>query len=164
MASGCLSLVRFLTMLVNGGVCFVVSALTLMPELEQGQNESRLAQAWTDVRCIRDATIAEGQLSFGDLSPEDPWGQPYWLVPGRGGKPRIVSSGPNGTSPDDGLDEDDVHSDMTDSPTKPISDRRNRQWLLALAAPVAAWLLLLGLYFRTRRRPDEPDYVYSHDR
>ena len=164
MASGCRSLVDFLTALVIGGVCFVVSALTLMPDLEQGRNEVRLAQAWIDVRCIRDATIAEGQLSFGDRSPEDPWGEPYWLEPGRGGKPRIVSSGPNGTSPDGGLDEDDIHSGMTVSPTKPISDRRNRQWLLALAAPFAAWLLLLHLYFRTRRRPAEPDYVYSQDR
>lgn len=164
MASGGRSLVDFLTVLVIGGVCFVVYALTLMPALEPGRNEIRLAQAWIDVRCIRDATVAEGQLNFGDRSQEDPWGEPYWLEQGRGGKPRIVSSGPNGTSPDGGLDGDDIHSGMTDSPAKPISDRRNRQCLLALAAPFAVWLLLSRLYFRTRRRPDEPDYVYSHDR
>ena len=144
MASGCRPLVDFLTVLVIGGVCFVVSALTLTPNVKPGRNEIRLAQTWIDVRCIRDATVAEGQLSFGDRSPEDPWGEPYWLEPGRGGKPRIVSSGPNGTSPDGGLDEDDIHSDMADSPTKPISDRRNRQWLLALAAPVAAFASVLS--------------------
>ncbi|MDA0588911.1 MAG: hypothetical protein O2820_14050 [Planctomycetota bacterium] len=74
MASGCRSLVDFLTALVIGGVCFVASALTLTPDVKPGRNEVRLAQAWIDVRCIRDATIAEGRLSFGDRSPEDPWG------------------------------------------------------------------------------------------
>lgn len=158
MASGCGSFVDGLTVLVIGGVCFVVSALTLMPDLEQGRYEARLAQAWIDVRVICDATVDEGRLSFGDRSQEDPWGEPYWLEPGRDGKPRIVSSGPNGISPDSRLDEDDIHSDMTVSPTKPISDRRDRQWLLALAAPIAAWIGLSCLYFLSRRRKTDADY------
>lgn len=164
MAFGCRSLVDGLTVLVIGGVCFVGSAVTLMPDVKPGRNEIRLAQAWIDVRMIRDATIAEGQLSFGDRSQEDPWGEPYWLEKGREGTIQIVSSGPNGTSPENGFDNDDIHSDMTASPAKPVSDRRNRQWLLALTVPVVAWTVLSRLYLKTRRKPDEADYVYSHDR
>jgi hypothetical protein len=164
MASGCRSLVDGLTVLVIGGVCFVVAALTWLPNMEQGQNEARLAMAWVDTQCIRDASIAEGQLSYGDRSKTDPWGEPYRLESDEDGTIRIVSSGPNGNSLEDGFDEDDIHSDMPASRAGAMLRRKQWQLMFTLAVAVAAWLLLSCLYLKSRRKPVEPDYVYSHDR
>ena len=163
MEPGCRRFVDFVTILVLGGLCLVGSALTLMPSPEQGQHEARLAHTWLEVQRIERELPADTQP--GPIpDEEDVWGHAYWLEIDAKGDRRIVSAGENGVSPEDGYDEDDIHSSMSESPSRPIARRKQLQFLFAFAMALAAWILLTWLYLKSRQKPVEPDYVYSHER
>ncbi len=163
MESGCRRFVDFVTILVLGGLCLIGSALTLMPSPEQGQHEARLAVTYLEAQRI------ERELPK-DLSPgpipdeEDVWGNAYWLEVDSKGERRVVSAGRNGVSPESGFDDDDIHSAMSESPSQPITRRKQLQFLFALAVALVGWILVSWLYLKSRQRPVEPDYVYSHEK
>ncbi|MBX3449943.1 MAG: hypothetical protein KF777_10310 [Planctomycetaceae bacterium] len=111
----------------------VVLAVAL-PPLDQGRQEARFAQAYSQARAIQ-----QGQLSAETL---DPWGSPYLIIEGKETIIRVVSSGPNGTSHANGFD-DDIWSDMTEPPHRRFERARN--WRLALTFALAAspWLIVI---------------------
>ena len=163
METGCRRFVDLVTILVLGGLCLIVSALTLMPSPEQGQREARLAVTFHKVQQIERRLPANAQP--GPIpDQEDVWGHVYWLEIDEKGDRKVVSAGPNGVSPEGSFDADDIHSRMKESPALPIARRKQLQFLLALAVALAAWILLTWLYLKPRRKSDEPDYVYSHER
>lgn len=81
----------------------------------------------------------------------DPWGQPYRVNQVNGRIVRVLSSGPNMSSPDVGTDDDDIYSDMSVSPAAAICAQKNRQWLIALGAAAGTWLVLTIVYLRVGR-------------
>lgn len=163
MESGCRRFVDLVTILVLGGLCLVGSVLTLIPSPEQGQHEARLAHTFLQVQRIDRELSAESPP--GPIpDEEDVWGNAYWLEVDAKGDRRIVSAGRNGISPDGEFDADDIHSGMSESPSQPIARRKQLQFLLAFGVALAGWILLTWLYLKTRQKPVEPDYVYSHER
>ena len=144
--------------------------LTLMPNIEQGRREARLTYAYNRVRELRATyseilkrgtdeiagmhTDADGQPTSVELPDRDPWDQPYQLVRlNTNGSPdvRVVSGGPNRSSPAVGFDDDDIYSDMPISPTQTIVSRKRRQFQIALLASGLVWLTLSLLYFKIVR-------------
>ena len=139
-----------------GIVCLPIF-LALMPYVEQGRTEARIAQTYHDVRQLRDSHRSTQPPD--KLDPEttatkvalpdiDPWGQPYRLVWLDGEQVRVLSSGPDMSFSANGTDNDDIYSDMPTSPLQPIRARRNRQWLIAAAVTVGSWIVLALLYMR----------------
>ena len=163
METDCRRFVDFVEILFLGVLCLIVSALTLMPSPEQGRTETRLVVTYHCVQQIERELPADTQPGpIPDV--EDVWGHAYWLEVDAKGNRRVVSVGRNGISPEDGFDEDDIHSGMSESPPKPIARRKQLQFLLAFVVALAAWILLTRLYLKFRQKPVEPDYVYSHER
>ena len=163
METGCRRFVDLVTILVLGGLCLIVSALTLMPSPEQGQTEARLAFTFHKVQQI-ERELPAGAQSGPIPDEEDAWGHAYWLEVDAKGNRQVVSAGPNGVSPEGSFDADDIHSRMKESPSQPIAQRKQLQFLVAFAVALAAWILLTRLNLKSRQMPDEPEYVYSHER
>ncbi|MEZ6059894.1 MAG: hypothetical protein R3C19_05990 [Planctomycetaceae bacterium] len=76
----------------------------------------------------------------------DPWGQQYRLMVLPGGESRVLSSGPNMVTGDDGVDDDDIYSDMPVSPMEPFRQRHRRELLVAIGVPLCCWILLAAIY------------------
>jgi len=133
-----------------GLICFPL-LLLLLPNLEASRTEVRISQAYMEVRRIHQSVVHEPQVPMEALPVRDPWGQPYRHVALDGDHLRVVSSGPNMSSPPTGTDDDDVYSDMPASPTLAITARKNRQWLIALAVTAVCWAFLAWLYMRYHR-------------
>ena len=138
-----------------GIICLPVFLL-LVPNIEQSRSEAQRSQAFHDVqRLHEDHTGKENPDSATELPELDPWGQPYRLIPLDGDAIRVLSSGPDKSFSSDGLDEDDIYSDMPVSPTEEISAQKKRQSLLAVAAGVGCWVLASAFYlWRRRSSPD----------
>ena len=102
----------------------------LCPSIEETQTESRIAVAYRDVCRIADSN------STGEI---DPWGNPYRTANSGNGR-MAISNGPNRVTSSTGVDHDDIHSFMTDSPIEAVRHRKHRQLLVAGALPVF-WLL-----------------------
>jgi hypothetical protein len=136
-----------IAMLGIGAVCLPTAAW-LMPNIEQSRTEARIGQAYLDVKRLHESLAEKAPTQPEALPERDPWGEPYRVVPTDGGF-RVVSSGPNQVSPPEGLDEDDIDSDRTDSSAK----AKQRQFLLAIFSAVGLWVALSVAYLRTRREP-----------
>lgn len=163
MQTDCRRIADALTVLVFGGLCLVVSALTLLPPVEQGRREARVAQTWIRVRQIQRDLPVDARI--GPIPHEvDPWGNPFQAEQSGNGGLQVISPGPDGATPDNGLDEDDISSDMQESPSLPVSRRRNWQLVSVLVTTLGSWGLLSWLYLRKRRRVNEPDYIDSRER
>lgn len=138
--------------------------LSLIPILEQGRTEARISWAFIQVRQLQNeiasfpdaanAKFPTGDADLNDaravtqLSEVDPWGQRFQMVTSRDGSLiRVFSRGPDLSSTKDGLDPDDIASDMTVRPTKRFDDRRHRQWLIALSVTGAVWSVAGWCYF-----------------
>ena len=156
-----------------GVLCFPLW-LSLIPNLKPGRGEARAAWAFIQVRRLQseivnsagavgaklpsDGPAVEAAIVVTGLPEFDPWGQPFQLVTRGDGHSRIVrvfSFGPDAASTSDGLDPDDIASDMTTRPTKKFEDRRLHQWLIAFGVTGAAWFGASWLYFSTIARKRE---------
>lgn len=156
-----------------GVLCFPLW-LSLIPNLKPGRGEARAAWAFIQVRHLQSEIVNSAGAANAELPsagpvvdaaivvtglPElDPWGQPFQLVTRGDGHSHIVrvfSFGPDATSTSDGLDPDDIASDMTTRPTKKFEDRRLHQWLIAFGVTGAAWFAASWLYFSTIARKRE---------
>lgn len=120
----------------------------LMPYLEESRTEARITQIYGEVRRL--AADAKGQGMLPTPADRDPWGQPYRVVTLADNSVRIVSCGPNEVTLQDGLDEDDIYSDMPVSPAKAILQRKRRQIYIAVNAAAGLWIVLSLLYVRSR--------------
>jgi len=97
-----------------GLVCFVLFLL-LLPNIELSRSEVLIAKAYLDVRQISDAhrrTPSPGPSTTDAIPDTDPWGKPYRVVHINEQKVRALSSRPNMSSPEVGVDGDDIYSDM----------------------------------------------------
>lgn len=152
-----------------GVLCFPLW-LSLIPNLEIGRTEARIAWAHIQAKCIQSELVDSARGADAELPsagpvvdvaiavtglPElDPWGQPFQLVTRSDGHSRIVrvfSFGPDASSASAGLDPDDIASDMTTRPTKKFEDHRRRQWLIAFGVTGATWLTASWLYLAASR-------------
>ena len=75
--------------------------LFLLPPLEQSRDHVRRTQAWHDTRKIAAELDEVRRKSL--LAEPDPWRQPYRVLDQQDGSVRVVSSGPNMTSPATGM-------------------------------------------------------------
>lgn len=141
--------VQFLAM---AAFSLVVLAVAL-PPLDQGREEARFAQAYSQARAIQ-----QGQLSAETL---DPWGSPYLIIEGQETIIRVVSSGPNGTSHANGF-EDDIWSDMAEPPHRRFERARNWRVVLTLALAASPWLFVVVRRISGRRR-DRYTYLPTYD-
>ena len=147
MAIGKLECVDILMMLGISVACFV-AFLTLIPDVKPARSTVRAMQSYHDVCELVESyeaaqpvikPAAEGTISTAELSEADPWGTPYRLVKDGDGQVRVFSAGPNMAFASDGIDKDDIYSDMPVSPFEAFSAHTNRQWLVALASPIVLW-------------------------
>ena len=154
-----------------GVLCFPLW-LALIPNLEMGREEARTSWAYVQVRKYqrevvtgqrpvglenhaRNDMLAADVFTITELPERDPWGQPFRLVTKHGVAPiecYVFSSGPDEVSASIGRDPDDVASNMTVHPSKPFSDKRHRQWLVAFGVSGSIWMLLMGLVASNRRQ------------
>jgi len=121
-------------LLVMAAFSLAVLAVWL-PTLDQGREEARFAQAYTQARAIQ-----QGQLSAETL---DPWGSPYLIIEDKGTIIRVVSTGPNTTSPANSFDDDDIWSEMAEPPHRRIERARNWRLVLTLALAASPWLIVI---------------------
>jgi hypothetical protein len=135
------------------GVFCLPILLLLMPSMEMARSEARISMTYNEVRRLRSSMVTARPAQAATLPERDRWGQPYQVRPLANGDIRVLSPGPNQSSPRDGLDQDDIYSDMPESPGKAIIDRKKRQSLIAVGVSLGAWLLLASLYLRWHRRP-----------
>jgi len=140
----------FLTIVVIGAISFPVF-LKLMPDIEQGRTEARITQAYNEVRTFAEARRDEVTDQPGTVD-EDPWGAPYRFVMLKDGRLRVISSGQNMVSPKNGVDDDDIYSDMPTSPTDIIHAAKNQQWFFALFAWLAVWIVTAVLIRQVEKR------------
>jgi hypothetical protein len=150
MASRSTALVDVLAIFGIGIICLPI-LLLLLPDFLESRTEARIAMAYSDVLHIRESVCGVTSQRT-DATVRDPWGQPYRIVPFTRGGCRVLSSGPNQTSPPGGADEDDIYSDMPTSPVKSILAGKKRQSLTALVVAGGFWLLVAWIYVRWRRR------------
>jgi len=131
-----------------GGIILVTVLLLLVPNIEQSRTEAQLSIAFDETQRLEQELVDSKDLDAATTLPDlDPWGQPYRVVPLDGGAIRVLSSGPNETSPPSGPDKDDIYSDMPVSPDKMIQARKKRQWLIAMIAGVNACVLAALIYY-----------------
>lgn len=144
---GCLTALGF------GLVSFPV-LLLLAPNIEMNRGDFRRIQAFYQTRIYAESDPSEIDTHF---YPEtDPWGKPLRIVEVENEVARVISSGPNMSSPESGFDEDDIYNDMTDPPPREIYSRIAREWRIAFGMCFATWLfLMLAATFELRSRGHE---------
>ena len=131
MARGVRHLVDVVAILGLGILCLPI-LLLLLPDFLESRGEARTMIAYSNVNRLRES-LGEGPVSGAALPDCDPWERPYRVVPLADGGFRVLSSGPNRTSSANGIDEDDIYSDMPQSPLKPFRETKRRQSLIALS-------------------------------
>ena len=144
--------------------------LSLIPNLEHGRTEARIAWAFIQAKTLHNeiASSTNGVASDGtanarastvtELSDLDPWGRHFQLVTRIGKEGRIVrvfSFGPDESSTSDGLDRDDIASDMKVRPTQRFEDRRRSQWQFAYGMSGTAWIVASWFYLATTHRKNQ---------
>lgn len=137
------------------GICaiFAIGCATLFllicPSIEATRTESRIERAYMEVCEL--AELDTGSTSSTNFEIDaDPWGQPYRIVESLHGM-RVISCGPNQSTPAIGLDGDDIYSDMLSSPSEALQAAKSRQLLFALSLPVI-WLFCSIAYLRSGNR------------
>ncbi len=154
-----LSAADVLTIVALGGVCLMLSAVTMPPVIKPGSTEVRLSHTWHQVRELHDehfqgpASI-EGESSTKSLEETDVWDEPFRVLT-RDGHVRVVSAGPDGILTADGTGGDDIHSDMTTSPAAPGRAARERRLQLHGVLTLAGWFTLSWVYLRFGRAERE---------
>lgn len=88
------------------------------------------------------------------LEELDPWENPYQVRRIGDGVIRVLSSGPNGQSPVEGIDEDDIYSGMPVSPVEKFRHQKRVQWWIALAESGGVFLVAVAAYLSLRRLPE----------
>jgi len=134
------------------GAIGLVICTGLLPPLEQGRTEARSVEAFNQTRRL--VETVQPTTSEIVLSEIDPFGQPYRVISLPGGRLRVLSAGPNGTTPD----ADDITSDMPESPGRPYDRQRNRQFLIAFGAGGLFWILSALIWFKLK--PSEEDQLF----
>lgn len=141
---------RVVELAVVSAICLTVFAL-MMPNIKESVQEARIRQAWGNVRQIRKSL--DNPSGKDDLPVKDPWGQPYLNRTLPDGSIRILSTGANKATTEDGPDADDIYSDMPTSPLDPFSRRRAFEWSRAYFVAGGLWILfLLAWVYEGRRR------------
>jgi hypothetical protein len=130
------------------GVFCLPILLFLMPVMEESAEELRLLKTYMDVRELSELLQAESPGA--PLPSIDPWDQPYQVHAVPDGGVRVLSTGPNRSTTTGSLDEDDIYSDMPESPMRSIIRQKQRQALVALAATATAWIALATWYLQCR--------------
>lgn len=133
---------------VMGFVSFAVMSFFFAPDIKETRSEARIGEAYRQV--CRIANPNPTNLEFDPLPDKDPWGQSYQLEMVNDQIVRVLSCGPNKSTPENGFDSDDIYSDMPVSPVSVIMREKNREWLIFAAISAAVWLLLSVSYLRTR--------------
>lgn len=105
-------------------ISLIVFAL-LMPNIEESRQEARIQVAWANVRQIHNAL--DDPSAKDDLPKKDPWGKPYLEQALADGSIRILSTGADEKTTEDGPDDDDIYSDMVISPLTPFNLRRAKE-------------------------------------
>jgi hypothetical protein len=137
-----MNLVKFLAIAALSMAVIVISS----PPLKPGRQEVRLAKAYLQARAIQ-----QGRLPVETL---DSWESPYRIVRNQGTIVRVVSAGPNTTSPTNGFDDDDIWSDMDEPPHRRFMRARNWRLVLTFALAASPWLIVIvrrlvaGTYLR----------------
>ena len=139
--------------IVGIGLLCLPLLLVFGPLIEETREEVRQVQAYNITRQIQERMAKDPD--DGSLVKElDPWGNPYQFRRGGDGAIRVLSSGSNGESPVDGVDEDDIYPDMPVSPGAKIRRQKRMQWLISLAATTGVFLLVVTVYLSSRRIPE----------
>ena len=134
------------------GIILVTMLLLLVPNIEQSRTETQLSIAFDETQRLRRELIDKESLDSATTLPDlDPWGQPYHVVPLDAGAIRVLSSGPNKSFSPEGIEKDDIYSDMPVSPAKMIQARKKRQWLITMVAGVNGCVLAAVIYYLWRR-------------
>lgn len=139
---------QVLVVLGIGSACFLIF-LMLIPNIEASSTEARLTVAYYQVRRISEAyllTPSDELFTTHEIPEEDPWGQRYRLIEVDVEHVRALSCGPNMRTPEVGFDQDDIYSDMPESPVAPIHAAKKLQFTLAIGVSAVAWLLLSAGY------------------
>lgn len=126
------------------GVASFPILLVFAPNIEQSRTEARMSEAYRQVVRFRNADLSNSAAD--SLPSADPWGQPYRTTVENGQIVRVVSSGPNMSTPLGGFDHDDIYSDMPLPPIQAVHTKKNRQWLFALGSTISTWGILTVLY------------------
>lgn len=136
---------RVSTALITGLIAFPVLVF-LAPNFEEGRTEAREGEAWNQVRHLQEEFKGSESTVLAEL---DPWGEPYRASVLADGLVRIMSTGSNKRTTGSGVDEDDIYTAMLVNPYQKWRALRNRQWLVALAATLAAWIAMYFLVVRS---------------
>ncbi|MEK6258930.1 MAG: hypothetical protein AABP62_09975 [Planctomycetota bacterium] len=163
-----------LAVMAGLGVLCLPLWLSLIPNIEESREEARTAWAFLQAKRIHSEIAKLAVAAGAELPPVgplvepatvvtglpevDPWGQPFQLVSRSDDQSHIVrvfSFGPDASSGSEGLDPDDISSDMSVRPTKPFEIRRRRQWLVAFGVSGGVWFTASWLYFAAASRKNE---------
>jgi len=138
---------RFVVCAVSAAVCLALFLL-ILPDFEETRTEARMGHAYREVHELADSIDLDPDSPILDMtSVVDPWGQPYHITK-TDGRILVICSGPNMSTPTNGLDNDDVHSDMDHSPTEALHAAKRRRLIFALSIPVI-WLICSIIYLRS---------------
>jgi len=127
------------------GIAAAVLFVSICPAIEENRLEARIGYTYYQVREIAEANVGKTLSDFENLElGNDPWEQPYLVAESDEGW-RVISAGPNQVTPEEGLDDDDIHSDMASSPSDAIFAAKQFRLLIALSLPVI-WFLFTVFY------------------
>ncbi len=117
--------------LIGFAVPCSVILIMLMPGPLQSRQVSRIAQAFSDVRRLRDEHASKTSQETVQLSEADPWGTTYRLESNENQPVRVRSAGPDRMFEENGTESDDIYSEMPVSSMEPFRNRRAREWAQA---------------------------------
>ncbi|OAI57921.1 hypothetical protein AYO47_00065 [Planctomyces sp. SCGC AG-212-M04] len=126
----------------------------LGPFIEESRGEARAIQAYNLARQLQTQADRVRADAPDKLEELDPWGNPFQVRHAGDGAVRVVSGGPNGQSPVEGIDADDIYADMTDPPAVRIHRQKRMQWWIALGETGGVFLLAVAIYLWSRRIPE----------
>jgi hypothetical protein len=114
----------------------VVSLMTIifgLPNIEQGREEARSAQAFMTAQQIKAGTLPADTV--------DPWGNRFDVQYTSSDVEVVTSLGSNMATPADGYDSDDVSTSMSNPPHKRTKIRKQLQVVATLALAASPWLV-----------------------
>ncbi|MDB4786579.1 MAG: hypothetical protein P8M30_16130 [Planctomycetaceae bacterium] len=133
---------------VLGGLCLVVSAYYLMPNLEAARGEARAGMTYNEVRYQH--LVLNGIIDGDEHNPEknDPWGEPYITETLPDSTIQVMSKGPNKTTPESGFDDDDIYTGMPEHPNAAVYRAKKRQGIFMLLVATVSWITLSILWWK----------------
>ena len=141
-----MKIVRFILLMA----VTLLIVLVGLPNIEQGREEARSAQAFMSAQDIRAGALPADTV--------DPWGNQFDVQHTSSGVTVVSSSGSNMATPADGYDSDDISTSMSNPPHRRSLHRRQIQLLATLGLAASPWLVSLTVMIRRRMtRPWAPD-------